>query len=209
MGRTLTDITLIVDRSGSMASIRDDAEGGINTFIEGQRSMESDAYLTLVEFDSSYHFVHRAVPMSDVGPYNLVPRGSTALLDAVGRAIDETDARIAGLSETERPGLVIMVIITDGQENSSTEFSRSEIRRMIERQQRLGWQFTFLAADASAFSEGASIGINEGHSARYDKEKTRQVWEFTNNKVRRMRVQLDVGAAIDNQYTSEELEAMS
>src|SRR5687768_7332033 len=90
MRSDLTDITLVVDRSGSMAEVRDDAEGGVNTFIAQQAKQPGEALLTLVQFDTEYEFLHTGVPIQNVSRYELVPRGMTALLDAVGRAINET-----------------------------------------------------------------------------------------------------------------------
>ena len=159
MRKDLVDLTLVVDRSGSMQTIRDDAEGGINAFIEDQAGEEGEAVLTLVEFDSEYEFLHRAVAIKDVPPYVLTPRGSTALLDAVGRAINETGLRLAKIPESDRPGLVVFVVMTDGQENSSREFKLDDVRKMIDRQQTTyNWQFTFLGADAAAFNDAAKMG---------------------------------------------------
>ena len=91
----LTDITLVVDRSGSMAEVREDAEGGVNTFIGQQAKEPGEALLTLVQFDTEYEFLHTGVPVQSVPKYELVPRGMTALLDAVGRAINETGEKAA------------------------------------------------------------------------------------------------------------------
>ena len=88
MRTDLTDITMVIDRSGSMESIRTDAEGGVNTFVDSQKSEPGEALLTLVQFDTAYEFVHKGVPIGSVPRFKLVPRGSTAFLDAVGRAIN-------------------------------------------------------------------------------------------------------------------------
>ncbi len=135
MRSDLTDITLVVDRSGSMQEIQSDAEGGVNAFIEKQAEEPGEALLTLVQFDTEYEFVHKGVPIEKVPKYELAPRGMTALLDAVGRAINETGERLAKMPEPDRPGLVIFVIMTDGMENSSKEFTKSQIKEMIEEQQ--------------------------------------------------------------------------
>ena len=160
MRTDLTDITVVMDRSGSMQSRRTDAEGGLNAFIEKQKTEPGEAVFTLVQFDNVYEFVHTAVPIKSVPPYTLVPRGgSTALLDAVGRAINETVHRLAKMNEADRPGLVIFVIITDGEENSSKEFKKAQIKAMIQHQTAVyGWQFTFLGANQDAFAEGGGIG---------------------------------------------------
>jgi hypothetical protein len=97
MRTDLTDITMVIDRSGSMESIRTDAEGGINTFIDSQKTEPGEALLTLVQFDTEYEFVHKGAAIGSVPKFTLVPRGSTALLDAVGRAINETGARLAAI----------------------------------------------------------------------------------------------------------------
>jgi uncharacterized protein YegL len=104
MRTDLTDITMVIDRSGSMESIRTDAEGGINTFIDSQKSEPGEALLTLVQFDTEYEFIHKGAAIGSVPKFKLVPRGSTALLDAVGRAINETGARLAAMEESQRPG---------------------------------------------------------------------------------------------------------
>ena len=160
MRNDLTDVTVVLDRSGSMQSCRDDAEGGLNTFIEEQKKQPGETLFTLVQFDTEYEFVHKGKPIRDVGPCELVPRGMTALLDAVGRAIAETGERLAAMPEPDRPGLVVFVIVTDGQENSSKEYTKPQIKEMIERQQNdYKWQFTFLGANQDAFAEAHGIGI--------------------------------------------------
>jgi hypothetical protein len=111
MKADLTDITLVVDRSSSMASVREDAEGGVNTFITDQAKEPGEALLTLVQFDTEYEFLHKGVPVSQVPKYELVPRGMTALLDAVGRAINETGERLSKMPDQDRPSLVIFVVM--------------------------------------------------------------------------------------------------
>lgn len=206
----LTDITLVVDRSGSMNSIRDDAEGGVNALIAQQAAEEGDARLTLVQFDQEYEFVCSGTPIGEVPPYRLRPRGSTALLDAVGRAINETGARLADLPEAERPGLVVFVVMTDGQENSSREFTRAQVREMIQHQQDVyNWHFTFLGADASAFAEAGGMGIDQQGVAQFSKQRVSQAYAGTSSKVARMRQQRRTGQAVDNSYTQAELDDMS
>ena len=104
MKSDLTDITLVVDRSGSMEQVREDAEGGVNSFIAQQAKEPGEALLTLVQFDTEYEFLHQGVPITEVPRYELVPRGMTALLDAVGRAINETGERLTKMEEQDRPG---------------------------------------------------------------------------------------------------------
>ena len=172
MRSDLTDITLVVDRSGSMAEVCEDAEGGVNTFINQQSKEPGEALLTLVQFDTEYEFLHTGVPIQNVPKYELVPRGMTALLDAVGRAINETGERLVKMAESDRPGLVIFVVMTDGQENSSKEFNKSQIKKMIDRQQHdFDWHFTFLGANQDAFAEADGMGIDAAGVADYAADK--------------------------------------
>jgi hypothetical protein len=205
MRTDLTDITMVIDRSGSMESIRSDAEGGINTFIDSQKSEPGEALLTLVQFDTEYEFVHSGVPVQQIPAFTLVPRGSTALLDAVGRAINETGARLAAMAESQRPVLVVFVIVTDGAENSSREFTRDQIRTMVEHQQSAyKWQFTFLAANQDAFAAGGSMGIAQDGIAAYSVGKVRGTYDAVSKKMSRMRKAAGEGAAVDNKFTDEE-----
>ncbi len=209
MRTDLTDITMVIDRSGSMQSIQSDAEGGINSFIEQQKQEPGEANVTLVQFDTDYEFVHSGVPVKLVPTFTLVPRGSTALLDAVGRAINETGARLAAVKESQRPGLVVFVIVTDGQENSSREFTREQIRTMVEHQQSAyKWQFTFLAANQDAFAEGASMGFAQDGIAAFSTGKVQGTWDAASKKMARMRKASSEGAAVDNKFTDEELGEM-
>lgn len=209
MRTDLTDITMVVDRSGSMSSIKTDAEGGINTFVESQKTATGEALLTLVQFDNEYEFVHSGVPIHSVPEYKLVPRGSTALLDAVGRAINETGSRLAAMEESQRPGLVLFVIVTDGAENSSKEFTLEQIRTMIEHQQSVySWQFTFLAANQDAFAAGRSIGIREECTGGFVGDKIGGVYAALAQKTSRMRSDHAAGREVNNEFTDEERNQM-
>ncbi|MHB8954863.1 MAG: vWA domain-containing protein [Pirellulaceae bacterium] len=206
----LTDITLIVDRSGSMQSICADAEGGINAFVAEQAQQPGEALLTLVQFDTEYEFLHRGVPIQQVPPYRLVPRGSTALLDAVGRAINETGERLSKMLEQDRPGLVIFVVMTDGEENSSQEFSKEPIKQMITHQQdKYGWHFTFLGANQDAFAEAGALGIQANCAANFSPENVAAAYQVTGQKVARMRAQRNSGETVRNEYTDQEREDMA
>lgn len=207
MNQDLTDITLLVDRSGSMDSIRTDAEGGINAFIQNQKQHPGQANLTLVQFDTRYEFVVNGVPIDQVGHYTLVPRGSTALLDAMGRAIEETGKRLAAMPEQDRPGLVVFVVMTDGLENSSQSYSKAQIREMIEHQQKVySWTFTFLGADQDAIQEAQSLGMNFQSAATFSRGKVGMVLANCSNLVGRMRKQKSAGEQVCDAFTEEEIE---
>lgn len=209
MRSDLTDITLVVDRSGSMSSVRQEAEGGINAFIAEQAKEPGEALLTLVQFDTQYEFLHHGVPIAEVEEYHLVPRGMTALLDAVGRAIHEVGERLAKLEEAQRPGLVIFVVMTDGLENSSREFTKQQIHQMIQHQQeKYQWQFTFLGADQNAFAEARAMGIDTAGTANFSKHKVTDAYSSTTSKISRMRRQSMAETMISNEFTDEEMDAM-
>jgi hypothetical protein len=198
-----------VDRSGSMKEIQSDAEGGVNAFIEKQAEEPGEALLTLVQFDTEYDFVHKGVPIDKVPKYELHPRGATALLDAVGRAINETGERLAKMPEQDRPGLVVFVITTDGEENSSREFKKSQVKEMIEKQQtKYKWHFTFLGADQDAFAEAGGLGIRANFAAQFSKGKVAAAYMGTASKVSRMRRQAREGETVENKFTDEEREKM-
>lgn len=205
MRSDLTDVTVVLDRSGSMSSCREEAENGVNHFVDKQKKHDGDCLFTLVQFDNEYEFVHRAVPINDVTKFTLVPRGMTALLDAVGRAINETGERLATLEEDQRPGLVVFVIVTDGMENASHEFNRGQIKEMIEGQQGgYQWQFTFLGANQDAFSEAASIGIPTSAAANYSTRSSKEAFTAASANVNRMRTSRASGQSVNCEYTAEE-----
>ena len=158
-----TEIVLIVDRSGSMASIKKDIEGGFKTFLEKQKALPGEANVTYYQFDDKHERVFELKPLSEVEGITIVPRGSTALLDATGRAINEVGGRLARTSEDERPENVIVVVLTDGEENASREFKIEKIKEMVKHQQeKYNWRFIFLGANFDAISAGASYGFTGG-----------------------------------------------
>jgi hypothetical protein len=167
----LTDITFVLDRSGSMQSVAADTVGAFNKFVADQKAVPGECLLTLVQFDHEYEFVYRGTPIRDVPPLDVttyMPRGWTALLDAVGRAVNETGARLAALPEHDRPEHVVFVILTDGHENSSKEFDRAKVMALIKHQtETYSWQFLFLGANQDAIAAGAAIGVIAANAMSY------------------------------------------
>jgi hypothetical protein len=163
MNNDLTEIVMVVDRSGSMTPLREDAIGGFNTFLADQQALPGEANLTLVLFNTAYQMIHNGVAIKDVAPLThstYVPSGSTALLDALGKAINQTGARLAAMDEASRPGKVILVVLTDGEENSSREFTKAQITEMIQHQQdKYAWQVIFLSSDLNAVQEAKTLGV--------------------------------------------------
>lgn len=161
---------MVLDRSGSMGTCADDVVGGFDSFIEEQKQGDGEAYVTLAQFDTEYEMVYEAIPITEVKPLEFQPRGSTALLDAVGRTIASTKERI----KTQRPGpdSVIFVIITDGHENCSQEYKKSQVTAMTkECEDQLGWKFVYLGANQDAFAEAGGIGIRATGAMSYDADK--------------------------------------
>jgi hypothetical protein len=150
----VTEIVCIIDRSGSMDSIKMDAIGGFNNFLADQKKEKGKAIMTIALFDNEYILMCSGKPLGDVEPFNentYVPRGSTALLDAVGRTINETNQR--------NPEKAIIVVLTDGHENSSHEFTKQAIKKMIADCEAKGWVVVYLSADANAFEDGRTVGV--------------------------------------------------
>ena len=163
-----THIAFLLDRSGSMQSIRQDTVGGFEAFIAEQRQQPGRCTVSLAQFDNEYDEVYVDVPVADVPALELVPRGSTALIDAIGRLVNATGARLAALPEDQRPGSVIVGIMTDGMENASREFNRPQIKAMItEQTARYGWQFMYMGANQDAVEVGTSLGVDPGMAVTY------------------------------------------
>jgi hypothetical protein len=164
-----TAIMLLVDRSGSMSAIRDSAEDAINEFINSQRVHDGNRRtIRISDFDDEYRSVIRTGDVFDVPPFTLVPRGMTALLDAMGEAIFEFGAELAALPEDRRPGTVIFTVMTDGMENSSREYTWTQIKEMVRHQEDVyGWQVVYLGANQDAIEVGGRLGVREDRSMTY------------------------------------------
>jgi hypothetical protein len=157
-----TEIVVVLDRSGSMGSIKEATVNGFNTFLDEQKNAEGEAFITLVQFDDRYEMNYQSIPVAEAQPLvageTFVPRGTTALYDAIGKTINDL--------KTDRD--VIFVIITDGHENASKEFKVEAVKKMIQSlTEEDGWKFIFLAANQDAILSGNSIGISGANSMTY------------------------------------------
>lgn len=153
MRQDYTDITVVLDRTGSMSDIADDMRGGFNTFIAEQKKLPGELRVSLFQFDSvSMEWVYENRPVAEVPPLELIPRSNTPLWDALGRSVTDTGNRLAKLAEADRPGHVLVLVITDGQENSSNEWEPDKVRELIKTQtDQYKWSFQFLGAGLSDF----------------------------------------------------------
>lgn len=171
MKQGYTDITFILDRSGSMQSVKADTIGGFNNFLQEQKKQPGEATVSLFQFDTEYETVYEGKSIQEAPELTgetFVPRGGTALLDAIGRTINVNGARFSNMKEEDRPEKVVVVILTDGEENSSKEFTHREINALISHQQGIyKWQFVFLGANQDAISSAASMGINIQNAMTY------------------------------------------
>lgn len=159
----LTSVTFIVDSSGSMASTQDDVIGGFNKFIEDQKKADGECIVTLATFSDKCHVAYTATPIKDVpvlSDKNYRPSGNTALLDAIGITVNTLGSRLGEMDEADRPGNVVCVIITDGRENASCQFTKDKIKEMIKHQETTySWNFIFMGANIDAVADGSSLGM--------------------------------------------------
>jgi len=173
--KNLTDITIILDRSGSMESIKTATIESVNTFLTDQKNDELKSIVSFVQFDDVYEIVYEGKDMDKVQYLNLdafQPRGLTALLDAIGTTINATKKRIKQIPKKERPENVLVAIITDGMENASTKYTRSEIFKKIrKREEKNGWKFIFIAANQDAIYEASKFGIKREQALQFSADK--------------------------------------
>jgi hypothetical protein len=205
--QNLTHIYLLLDRSGSMQSIKTDTEGGFSAFVEEQKRTDGECRVTLAQFDNHYEVVYADRPIADVPPLELQPRGSTALLDAMGKLITDAGAGLARLPDDRRPGTVIVAIMTDGYENASQEWTHPAIKSLVEQQtEQFGWQFLYMGADQDAIEVGRNIGIKADHSVTYGRGKSQEAFASASDKIAHVRTAKAAGQAAASMpaFTQEE-----
>jgi hypothetical protein len=164
----LSLIAALLDRSGSMLSVVDDTCGGFDAFIATERAAGGTTEVTLAQFDNEYEAVYQNRPIQSVPPLRLEPRGSTALLDAIGRFIADVGGELARRPEDQRPGSVTVLVLTDGHENSSREWTKDAVQKLISEQEaKYSWDFVFLGANMDAVDVGTGLGFAAGKSLTY------------------------------------------
>ena len=171
MKNNITELVFILDRSGSMSGLESDTIGGFNSLIEKQKAVEGKCYVTTVLFDSQCETVHDRADLSEIKPMidkEYYVRGCTALLDALGGTIRHI-AHIHRYARSEDvPEHTTFVIMTDGLENASHQFSSDEVKKMIEHEkEKYGWEFLFLAANIDAVETAGRIGIHADRAVNY------------------------------------------
>lgn len=164
MEKDYCEIVMILDESGSMSDCKSDTIGGVNEFLNNQKRIKGKVNVTLIKFSDYYRIINNATDLDQVAYLdegNYIPSNTTALLDAVGKTINSTGARLENMAEKERPEKVIFVIITDGLENASREFSRRQVFEMVSHQRdKYKWEFIFLGANIDAWGEEIGVKTN-------------------------------------------------
>jgi uncharacterized protein YegL len=176
MKENLSELVFILDRSGSMSGLEGDTIGGFNAMLKEQQEAEGEAVITTVLFDDRFEVLHDRLNIKGVAPITnkeYFVRGSTALLDAVGRSIKKLVNVQRNTLEAERAKKVLFVITTDGYENASREYTYDKIRSMIEHQKsKYGWEFIFLGANIDAAAEAERFGIGRDRAAQFHNDST-------------------------------------
>jgi hypothetical protein len=181
----LTHLVFLLDRSGSMHSIASDVIGGFEAFVAEQRAGEGLCTATLAQFDNEYEVVYRGIALGQVPPLALWPRGSTALHDSMGKLITDTAAEINALPEDDKPGTVIVAIMTDGMENASQEWRQPDIKALVEQQTNdHGWEFLYMGADQDAVEVGRGLGVKDGQAVTYARGNSREAMMATSGNIR-------------------------
>jgi uncharacterized protein YegL len=171
MNNNLTEIIFLIDRSGSMAGLESDTVGGFNAFVKKQCEIEGETILTTVLFDDEYEVLWSGIDArkAKLTEDEYFVRGTTALLDAVGKTILDVGYRLAKTNDDRRPTKVIFVITTDGMENASREFTYGKVKELIQHQQeKYNWEFIFMGANIDAAKEADSLGIDIENSYNFE-----------------------------------------
>jgi hypothetical protein len=190
---TNTDLHLIaalLDRSGSMQGIAEDMRGGFDAHIAKEAAQPGTTLVTLAQFDDRYDVVYENTPITDVPSLTVEPRGMTALFDAIGRFVTEVGAGLAALPEQSRPAEVTVLVMTDGHENASHEWTAQAVRALIAQQEKAySWDFVFLGANMDAVDVGVDLGFAPGKSLTYDADHdgVAGAWDAVSNYSARKR----------------------
>lgn len=166
-----TELVFILDRSGSMSGLESDTIGGYNSMLKKQKAEKGLANVTTILFDDEYTVVHDRVSIEQIKPLSdkeYFVRGTTALLDAVGVTINNLIHNIKNSKKVDKADKVIFVIITDGMENSSKDYTYKKVKSLIDYQkERYAWEFVFLGANIDAIKTAASFGISQDRAVSY------------------------------------------
>jgi len=168
MKANYTHLILLIDRSGSMETIKNDMEGGLKRFLDEQKAEEGICTITAAQFDTHYEVLYSMRNILEIEKIVIEPRGSTALLDSMYRLIKEAGKELDSLQEDEKPSKVLFVTITDGEENSSREVSNNMLKALIRQQEEMySWDFVYIGANHNAFEVGDQLGMKSNSTMNY------------------------------------------
>lgn len=214
----LTDVTMIIDKSPSMLELVDDTIEGFNSFLERQKlavkQSGNNCDLQVIQFDERYEPGQRAnvLTHAPLDSKSYAPRASadtqTALLDAIGRAIEDTGKRLASMPESQRPGKVLFVVITDGYDNASKHFTADQIREKVSLQHgTYKWDFVYLGANQDAWAVGEQFGFKHGKvlSTAATKAGTQVGFDVTAKYVANTVAAPDADTAIEQKFSAEDV----
>lgn len=181
MKENYTHLVLLVDRSGSMRSIKEDMEGGIKTFLDQQKQEVGTCTVTVAQFDDVFEILHKRVDINALPNIVITPNGMTALIDSMAKLINEVGKDLDSLDEAEKPDRVLFVTITDGGENSSKEYTNNTLSKLIKEQEdKYKWNFTYIGANQDSFGTSAQIGVKGFKTMNYKTSKEGINMMFTN-----------------------------
>ncbi len=170
MNSNQTYIAILLDRSGSMRGSETDVVGGVNSFLNEQKKVPGEATVTIARFDTVYETIYEDVAIKDareLQPADFVPRGGTALCDAMMRLSTHIGAKLAAMPEEKRPGHVIFLVFSDGHENESKETTRAEAAAMVKEQEtKYSWKFLFFGMGIDGLAAGGDVGMKGFSSSK-------------------------------------------
>ncbi len=208
MKKNLTEMVFILDKSGSMSGLESDTIGGFNAMIEKQKKQDSEAFVTTILFDNESRTIHDRVSLDKIKPMtddDYVVGGCTALIDAIGMAVEHISTIHKYAREEDIPEKVIFVITTDGMENASRKFDSKTVKKMIEQKKELGWEFLFIGANIDAVETASHFGIDSSRAVNYraDKKGTGVVYGAVSKAIFKMREAPLAEACISEDWADE------
>ena len=174
VSNNITELVFILDRSGSMGGLESDTIGGFNSLIEKQKKQDGECYVSTVLFDNVSEVIHDRVKLSEIRPMtekDYYVRGCTALIDAIGGAVKHIGNIHKYARPEDVPAHTMFVITTDGLENASRKYSSNEVKKMIEKKKKDGWEFLFIGANIDSVETARHFGIAEDRAVNYHADK--------------------------------------
>ena len=207
-GNNGTLISIILDESGSMISCLNPTIEGFNEYVSGQRNSPEagQVYMSLTKFDApniKIEYVNKPISeVPELSRHNYKPNGGTNLFDAIGNTINNVEGVLSKIPEQAQRPAVIVVIMTDGHENSSREYSANTIKKMVSAAESAEWLFLFIGANIDSFAAGSAIGMTVANTASYDVNDTKGMYASLNNSTTAMRSAKMAGTSTASVYAS-------